>query len=294
LDKHPDWFVYSNNELKKITGGRERLAERLREGDLFPRSSLEFLGKWTPEFWSGLKSSGVICSDSRNRNCWHVNAKGRTAVNVVFKDRVLPFHCTVSKSKIEGRILLSGLWVAQMAVGDPSGIGVLAGLLAGSRRVEYKNRSWIGVCRREANAALLKSYGIPYSEMNSGGFRRCYLVSPFWGKLLAHEMPDGFREWYEGWDGRIGGCPLLPWVFLSLAWGCKSGWKIPKGVLPCLIRRDSLFLTGVKFKAIRELGIRELGMLRVDVRLRVAWLERMRVLGIKAADFREGQAPVGL
>jgi hypothetical protein len=111
-------------------------------------------------------------------------------------------------------------------------------------------------------------------------------------------MPVEIGEWYRGWDFRKAGmCPLLPWVFLRGAWGMRLSERdedFPAEVVPSLVTRRSLCIKGRKMVNVMEMGLRELGVTRVDERMRGAWLRWMEWKGFKAGDFREGAKPIGL
>ena len=104
------------------------------------------------------------------------------------------------------------------------------------------------------------------------------LVSPFWGALFSRMMPGGMEGWFMGMR-RPGGCPLLPWAFLRMAGGRVSD-EFPRAGLPFLVNRDALYARGVRLGEVHERAVRELGLLRIDPRLRGVWAGYMEAGGL--------------
>lgn len=290
----PGKGYHSDFALWEATGGEKVLAERLAKGGVIPKGSF---GRWSPDFWTGLVSSGAI-REVEGKYMWMTSTlSNRPALREAFMSH-LPFHCRIGKSyKGIDRLTIYGLWAAKMWADDPSGTEVLAGLLAGGRLAEHDGRLWIGVACRPGNATLFQSYGIPFFKPKGKSTGRgSYFVSPFWGALLSEEMPEVFGRWFWGLGGprvKKGMCPLLPWAFLRMASGVKFTDYYPQGVVPYLAQRVGLRVNhGIGMGAIREEALRQFGYVSVDPRLRMAWMRGMALRGLCPADFPEGKVPV--
>lgn len=308
----PDRRFHSDALLLKATGGLKGLVRRMSLGHSVPEG---VLGDWSPDFLYGLTMSKAILPASKGGTggCFSTTQTlARPALRAAFMG-ALPFHCKAYPCP--DRVRLTGLWAARLGPDDPKGIGVLAGLLAGGSRVERKDEginrmvSWIGVPASEWNGETLREFGIPHelykekvgwgraAALNKGYGKGRFLISPFWGALLSAEMPEEFRRWFEGWEGRNkGGYRLMTWGFVKLAWGAGSGIQsgFPPGCIPFLSSLSTMLHDeGIKCKDIRETCFRKYGFSRVDPRVRGAWLKRMKSMGIKASDFPY-KVPVGM
>ena len=279
-------------ELFDITGGRDQVIARLQAGGVLSSGAL---GEWTPDFLNGMVKSGCVCAAS-GQHRWMVQwLRGRPAFKkALFKLRdELPFNFKLSKSGNRKGFVLSGAWAFDIGADDPAGIGILAGLLAGGRYVRYEGVSWIALVKRVNIVEILDSFRIPYRDVSFGQPQRVLLVSPFWGALLSWEMPKVFREWFMGWDGFKGMCPLLPWAFLRAAWGERICFGFSKGVVPFLVGRKCLIGNhGIGIKQVRERAFRDLGFTGVDTRVRQAWLHWMLKTGVGVGDFPVGKLPL--
>ena len=284
------WFR-SQRELRMATGGGREVLRRVAAGGVIPLSSL---GCWTPDFWSGLVSSGAIHRMNRPRQWIMVSPKAHAALADALTAPRVPFEIPWSRKPYG--LVLFGLWPAEMGADDPEGVGVLAGLLAGGRRIERNGESWLGITWRERNAALLERHLIPYIKIMAG--QDTLLVSPFWGRLLADSMPPEIGEWFRLWKGRKAMCPLLPWAFLAYAWGVwpgKRGSSASRGMVPWTVSRQAMNSNhGIKVgrRGLRRLAFEKLGMRGVSPGVRAAWLKGLAARGVKAEDFPVGKVPL--
>lgn len=290
----------SDHSLWRSTGGLKNIYPRLVAGRILPAG---ILGEWSPDFIFGLGMSGALRDSTLGPSMWSTSSLvNRPAVEAAFLDtsKILPFHCIAYKC--HNALTINGAWALRIGADDPEGIGVVAGMLAGGRRVIHSGTNWIGVTGKGQTAALLTSYGIPFIKIDDGGHHRygVLLVSPFWGILLAPQMPSPFREWYiqqdttglKGHRKQPGMCPLLPWAFLKGAWGAGIHNRLPVGIVPLLIHRNSLRIHGIGQPAVREQAFRQFNFTRVDARLRRAWFKWMTYRGITKSDFLEGKVPL--
>ena len=291
-------LIRRREQVANITGGYKGLIKRLVNGDVLPSG---LMGKWTPDFITGLKMSGVLRSSKRS--LWYISSvANRPALKEAFLDyENLPFHCkTKYYPKSSHTVAVFGCWAFEIGVANPSGIGVLAGLFCGGRRLVHEGVSWLVLVNRKQNAELLNSYGIPYllKKLGHSAVGQIF-VSPFWGALLSSEMPKVFGDWFENWEQskyvKPGMYPLLPWVVLRAAWGvglCDN--EKPKGLVPYLIDRNTL-LENYKIgqRQVREEGLKRFGFTRLDSRLRSAWLKRLKDCGLTVESFLSGKAPTG-
>ncbi len=277
-----EWFR-SARELRLATGGERAVIRRLAAGGVIP---LPALGKWTPDFWTGLVASGAIWPSNRSQQ-WFIKNGHIQLVEALCGD--VPFKR--SWAKTAHGVAFWGLWAAKMGADNPEGVGVLAGMLAGGRRVERAGEVWLGIAWRESNAALLEKHLIPYIVVGKPG-RGTILVSPFWGALLADEMPSVIGEWFRLWSGRKGMCPLLPWGFLAYAWGKTPGkarWMVPWALDRSLMADLGI---GVEPKKVRRLAFERLGMRGVSQGVRAAWLRGLAARGVTVDDFPVGKVPL--
>lgn len=294
------WFS-TKAELKAVTGGLREVVRRLLAGRILPAGSL---GKWSPDFLSGLVQSGAMRKTKRASFWFTSPLKDRPALKAALTSGRLPFRYTVSicgKGPIgPGEYLaLSGSWAFSLGADDPDSVSFLAGVLAGGRRVEHDGSSWLAISGRAENVALLESYGIPFIRLSPKvpkvGF---LLVSPFWGALLVFEMPEEWKLWFDRWYVRrgicpMGMCPLLPWAFMKAAWGVKVSDGFPKLIVPYISSQTGLRTSyGLAINQVREQALVRFGFSRVDVRLRKVWIQRMKILGMTVLDFPRGKVPI--
>jgi hypothetical protein len=289
------WRFHSKEALVRATGGRPALLVRMAAGGVIPAGSL---GVWTPDLWAGLWMSGALFRCYPGGAWRTAPTKNRPALALALQ-APCPFRMLVRpwSSSWGDCLRLGGLWAPYLGADEAGGVGVFRGLLCGARLVRHDGRTWAGVPVREATLELAKGLGVPFVIAGKGTCR-AILFSPFWGALLSPDMPHEIGEWYRGWGfNKAGMCPLLPWVFLRGAWGRKLSDRdddFPAGVVPSLVSRVSLWQGGWKVGDVMELGLRELGVTRVDNRMREAWLRWMDWKGFKVGDFREGAKPIGL
>lgn len=280
--------LHSDNALRAATGGWTNLLVRMSQGGLFPPGSL---GQWSEGLFVGLRVSGALQQlkvGSRVRAAmWAVSPLGlRPALELVLMDG-FPFSGVARVADHE--VICYRLWAGNLGVVDAGGADVVAGLLMGAIPVGHSGRSWLGVPSTPEARGLLESWGIPVGL--SGHLvarrRRVDLVSPFWGALFGRLMPGGMLEWYLGMP-KPGMCPLLPWAFLRMAGGRVSDdgvGKVDRRMVPFLVNRDALYAAGVPLKGVHERAVRDLGMARVDPRLRVVWKGYVEGMGM-AFPFR--------
>jgi hypothetical protein len=302
---YKDRLIKSDFALWQITGGGKVLRPRLAKGGVLPTG---VLGKWTPDFITGLRRSGVISNFNKPEQGWvTASMKSRDVLRKLLLGEYgqLPFRLNIKYAKAASAnhvYLIYGCVAFTLGADDPNGVGVLAGLLAGGRRVDHDNASWICLTEAHGNAEFLDSFAIPYIRVeklkgtppNKNGH---LLVSPFWGALLSNEMPKELGDYFEGWKRtgkqRIGMYPLLPWVFLRGACGYKCRRDLPRGMVPFLLNRDTYRDEyGLHLANLREDGFRMLGVTRIDTRLRAAWIRRLVAKGFGVKDFPRGKAPV--
>lgn len=291
-------LVRRRDNVFRITGGFNSLLKMLSNGNVLPSG---LMGRWTPDFLTGLKMSGAFRSSEQGS--WFISSVlNRPALKEAFLDyENLPFHCRAKyypKSRHE--IALFGCVALEMGADNPSGIGVLAGILCGGRRLVHEGYSWLVLVNREQTAELLKSYGIPYLLKKLGHSKAGQIfVSPFWGALLSSEMPKVFGDWFENWEQRNslrpGMYPLLPWVVFRAAWGiCACDNNKPKGMVPFLTDRNTLLeIYGIGQTRVREEGFKRFGFTKFDSRLRSAWLKRLKDRGFTVDSFPRGKSPSG-
>jgi len=288
-------WLRSDIELLRITGGVQKLAERLRQGGILADDAFE---DWSPDFISGFARSGALKRTDKSSFWTTYPLTYRPAVRAALTGK-LPFHCTVQhvKGKVKNRndwLSMSGSWAFIMGANHPDSVGVLAGILAGGREFEQDGQKWVGVHHSEQNRILFESYGIPYllrpNRLNRYGH---LLVSPFWNALLVYEMPAVFRLWFEFKRRNLGMCPLLPWAFLLGVWGYKTKEVPPLIVVPFLVDYMDLYIFhDIGVRKVREQAFKQFGFSRVDPRLRVAWIKRLHILGVKNSDWPVGKIPL--
>lgn len=280
------WFR-SDWELWEATGGRPLLIKRLAAGGVIPPGSL---GKWSPDFWHGLISSGAFKSMMHFKR-WAVKFPANRPYLVPAIQGHVPFARVWANCRM-GTVFRSML-AARMGADNPTGIGVLAGLIAGGRRVERDGESWIGFAWRRQNAAVVLAHQIPCVKVGREG-KGTILVSPFWGALLATEMPEGFRQWFLLWGGRKGMCPLLPWAFIAHAWGKQPGEA--RWMVPFALSREGLHYSGfgIGFRRVRRDAFTLLGMSGVSPEVRAAWLRGLVARGVTREDFAGCKIPLDL
>lgn len=301
--EYSDRWISSNFALWRITGGYKSLSKLLAKGGVLPPGSL---GSWTPDFLSGLAQSGAL-KKTKMLSRWFTSLMGGRPVlrQLLVGERgpygPLPFSCNAVEAPANGDCLALGkAWAISSGADNPGGIGVLAGVLAGGRRVVRGGYSWIAITGRDINVDLLTSYSIPFERAKFGSQSwGTLLVSPFWGALLSVEMPKPLGDWFENWEQsrkvRPGMFPVLPWAFLRAAWGTGTCFTLPKGLVPFLIDRNSLReLYGVGMSQVRAKAFNQFKFVRVDPRLREVWLRRLVVKGLTCDDFPTGKVPNGL
>lgn len=272
----------SDRALWKITGGWRGLIPLLERGGLFPGG---LGGGWSEGLIAGLRLSGALRRQYVGPKgswpaAWRVGpVGGHPALEAAFLAPSLPFACRVAVGR--RGLVLWGFWGGRLGAPDPEGAEVMAGLLMGSRPMGAQGRLWMGVRSSGGSRALLASWGIPVAF--SGflvGRRRFDLVSPFWGALFAWLMPEAARPLMCGW-GLPGSCPLLPWAFLRMAGGSRVSDGFPRAGLPYLVSRRAMWFRGVPLGDVHERAVRELGMVRVDPRMRRVWAGHMGSLGLE-------------
>lgn len=271
--------VHSDNALRVATGGWRRLAGRLGEGGLFAPGEL---GQWGEGLMVGLRLSGALrqlrVGERARLGTWSIGPLGlRPGLELAMMGG-FPFS---GEAKVAGQeLMVYRFWAGNLGAADPGGEAVVAGLLMGAIPVGHVRRSWLGVPSSPACRGLLDSWGIPRAFVGHQLAKRRVvdLVSPFWGALLAHLMPGDMAGWFSEFKSP-GQCPLLPWAFLRMAGGRVSD-EFPKGGLPYLVTRDVLYDAGVRLGEVHERAVRELGLARVDPRLRKAWVGHMASRGM--------------
>jgi len=290
------WWFHSDDSLVRITGGREALLERMASGGVIPTGGL---GAWSPDLWAGLQLGGAFFRCYPAGGSWRTaQTNSRPALALALKGAT-SCHMRVKEwysASFGSCLSLCGLWAAYLGADEPGGVGVFRGILCSARFVKHNGRAWVGVPVRDGVIKVADGLGVPYIIVGKGGVR-AILFSPFWGALLSPDMPFELGEWYRGLAAKGAGmCPLLPWVFLRGAWGIKMSGKgdFPSDIVPGLVRRETLWQAGWEVSGMMEAGLRELGMTRVDNRLREAWLRWMEWKGIRGGDFRDGKVPAGL
>jgi len=289
------WWFHCNEAIAEATGGRAELLRRMAKGGVIPTGKL---GAWSPDLWAGLHIGGAFFRlDSTSwrtaplskRPALEAALRGATSFNMVIRE----WH-----SAHFGKCLrLCEVWAAHLGADEPGGVGVFRGILCSARLVKHNGMTWAGVPKRDGIIEVAEGLGVPYFIVAKEGRVKTILFSPFWGILLSPDMPIEISEWYRGDTFRKPGmCPLLPWVFLRGAWGYKLSNRVafPVGIVPNLVSRERLWKAGWKVSGMMEAGLRELGMTRVDNRMRAAWLRWMEWKGISSGDFREGKVPAGL
>lgn len=263
------WFL-SRKELRQATGGTWAVIKRLQQGGIIPKGAL---GAWSPDFWTGLKLSRVIRSNhpSRPDRLWLIRHPDAHPALLEDLEGEVPFVIKSANAKC-GKTYWS-LWAALMGADNPRGAGVLAGLLAGGRRVERGRKSWVGLVNQSGVVSLLDDFMIPWED----GGRDGVLVSPFWGVLVMHLMPYRSAERYRLWL-RPASYPLLPWVFLAYAYGSGAErWMAPWTCNPrCL--KVAKYPSGIK--SLRRVGFELLKLRGVSPVIREAWIEGMASRGV--------------
>ena len=279
--------VHSDLALRKITGGYQGLIKRIAKGDLFAPGAL---GRWSGGLMTGLRLSGALKQMSSGHSLkissWIIFKGFRPALDAVLLKGGLPMSLVVQASSRE--VALYRFWGGNLGADDPVGVDVVAGLLMGAIVVRVDQNTWLGIPPTAEVRALLEHWGIPIAfrrhwcrgkPFGNGKGIVADLVSPFFGALFSRMMPMGMEEWYMGMD-RPGMCPLLPWAFLRMAGGRVSD-EFPRKGLPFLIARDNLLKAGVPLGSVHEKAVRELGLIRVDPRLRVVWAQYMKAGGLE-------------
>ena len=278
--------VHSDLDLLKITGGYQQLVKRIAKGGLFAPG---VLGQWSGGLITGLRLAGALkqwkTSRQQKFGSWVSGFGSRPAYEAVLLANKFPFTGVAKLAKHE--ILLYRFWAGNLGADDPMGADVVAGLLMGATAVRVDQNTWLGVPPTVEVRALLESWGIPIA------FRRYWcggrpigtgrgvvrdLVSPFWGALFSRMMPLGMESWYESMK-HPGSCPLLPWAFLRMGGGRSCDF--PKGGLPFLLSGSGLYAQGIGIRSVHEKAVRELGLIRVDPRLRVVWAGYMKAGGLE-------------
>lgn len=291
-----DLVIRSDFALWRITGGWKKLSILLAKGGIIPAGSL---GKWSPDFLSGLSKSGVFRGSVKSHTKITSSMGNRPILCSSFKGEygVLPFNCAVS-SNASGRNLLalSSSWGLFAGADNPNGTNVLAGFLCGGRRVMFEGYSWLGVVANESSTSFLDSFSIPYLSKRLEGRKDTLLISPFWGSLLSVDMPEQFGDWFENWFQhrrmRPGMYPLLPWAFLRAVWGVGTCYTFPRNIVPFLTDRNTLReIYGIGMRDVRKEALLRFGFVRVDPRLREVWLRRLVAKGFTSDSFPIGKNP---
>ena len=288
------WWFHCNEAIAEATGGREELLRRMVKGGVIPTGKL---GAWSPDLWAGLRLGGAFFQCYPRGSFRTAPTKNRPALELALRG-ANSYHMVIDEwhpASWGSCLRLYGLWAAHLGADEPGGVGVFRGILCSARLVKQNGMTWAGVPKRDGIIEVSEGLGVPY--IMASGRAKTILFSPFWGILLSPDMPIEIAEWYRGDTFRKPGmCPLLPWVFLRGAWGYKLSNRVafPVGIVPNLVSRERLWKAGWKVSGMMEAGLRELGMTRVDNRMRAAWLRWMEWKGISSGDFREGKVPAGL
>ena len=180
---------------------------------------------WTPGFWSGLRMSGALVQ--------HGGYPRLQAHRPWLEEdmELITFCGRLAKPDRQGWRWLLGCEAWRLPVASTLTVDVLAGLLAGARRVERNDGTWLRLPRTESVNRLLDWWKIPVIK---GADR--LLVSAFWGVIVSGHMPPASA--ISMLVRRAGGCPLIPAVIYNLLWGSspRHGYIMPihSGELPYL------------------------------------------------------------
>ena len=114
------------------------------------------------------------------------------------------------------------------------GADVLAGLLAGAWRQRLDDGLWLILPRTDAVMKILDFWKL---SVCAGSSPAEVMVSPFWGALVAHDMPLASGK--SMWMKQPGACPLLPMVLYNGLYGpgtADEDYLLPpkSGLLPYL------------------------------------------------------------
>jgi hypothetical protein len=109
---------------------------------------------------------------------------------------------------------------------DSLGVDVIAGLLAGARREERDDGTWLVVPRTECVVRLLDFWKVAVTKGTTANQLR---VSPFYGAVVSSHMPMACASSMA--VRKAGGCPLLPCALYQVAWGTcgrAHGYIMPR------------------------------------------------------------------
>lgn len=183
------------------------------------------LAPWTPGFWSGLRMSGALV---KHGGYPRIQAQRPWLEEDIER---ITFCGRLAKPDRQGRRWLLGCEAWRLPVANRLGADVLAGLLAGGKRRELADGTWLVVPHTECVRRLLDFWKIPVVR-DQGHL----LVSPFWGVILSGHLPPACAS--SMMVRRAGGCPLIPAILYNLLWGPspRHGYLMPihAGELPYL------------------------------------------------------------
>jgi hypothetical protein len=174
---------------------------------------------WTGGFWAGLRVSGTLVMHGG-----HPRILGGRPWLEEDLER-LPFPGQLSPADYKGRRWLVRCHAWRLPVRDRYAPDLLAGLLAGARREDQDDGTWLVLPRTKDVMQILAWWRL---SVVPGRTDREVMMSPFYGKLLEAHMPTATGRSMA--VKKAGGCPLLPLAVYNVVWGpgaSKDNYLLP-------------------------------------------------------------------
>lgn len=267
----------SGKSIRRHVGGLKGCIATVREGGWEPADET-----WTRDFVHGLKLAGAL-RRLDSPGSFYVPFPSRRRWLVESIEAGLPVSC-----RGKGEFSIGGLsayavrsfYLGEMPASDPSGVGVLAGVLAGSMKVRKEDGLWLAMKRSDELEWLLGRWTVAHVEGKGlTKWNRQALTSPFYAAVFRWRMPDKARLWMEG-TVKPAWCPLLPMAMWQMAFDEKGVWGMPfPGALPWGRGRREASRMGVGLKGLKLAVMNTCGVTGVGSGLReemVACYERAK------------------
>jgi len=252
---------------------------KVREGGWDPEG-----GVWSRDFVHGLKLSGAL-RKREDSGSFYIPFPSRRQWLVESIEAGLPVSCVGSgESAMSGGLrgyVVRGFYLGEMPPSDPCGVGVVAGMLAGSMKVRKEDGLWLVIRRSEEAEWVLGRWTVAYKV--GKGFTKwndVILTSPFYAAVFRWRMPDLARPWIEK-TVKPAWCPLLPMAMWQMGFrGEEKSCGMPfPGALPWGRGRMEASRMGVGQKGLKLAVMNECGVTGVGSGLRdemVACYERAK------------------
>jgi hypothetical protein len=176
------------------------------------------LAPWSGGLFLGLRQAGALVIHGGYPRL----QTGRPWLENDMEQIEFPGH--LSPADQDGRRWLTRCHAWRVTPTDSLGADVLAGLLAGARRQERDDGTWLVVPRTESVRRLLDYWKVAV-EKGTNSDQLC--ISPFWGAILSGYMPPASAA--SMLVRRAGACPLLACAIYQVVWGSnpKAGYIMP-------------------------------------------------------------------